>query len=350
VFGRLDALVDFTSPGWKESLAFVEPNLVGVGGIHLVPAMETVIKQVIAPALAQVDTGLQLEQNDDARVLFMDELRDHLESIGRSGGSIALVDAKYSGDGPAEFQALAEFFTERGHKVFYCDPSELTLDSNQEVTYEGNQIDLVYRDYALHDFADPEYEGDVNVARLLFRRNQMVSSLAGEFDHKSAFELLTDARFANLFTPGERQLLRRHVLWTRLLNDRRTTDPHGDEIDLLKFTLQNRDMLVIKPNRSYGGDSVYIGPSVSDAEWHDAIDHAVTEPGMWVVQRLAHVTAYEFPVVYEDRSIRVEPFYMVVGFAPTKYGTSVLGRASKKQVVNVAQKGGMCAVMIGRGK
>jgi hypothetical protein len=39
---------------------------------------------------------------------------------------------------------------------------------------------------------------------------------------------------------------------------------------------------------------------------------------------------------------------MVVGFAPTKYGTSVLGRASQKQVVNVAQRGGMCVVLVGR--
>ena len=126
------------------------------------------------------------------------------------------------------------------------------------------------------------------------------------------------------------------------------TDPLGDEIDLLKFTRDNRDILVIKPNRSYGGDSVYIGPSVSDGEWLNAIDHALAEPNQWVVQRMATVTAYEFPVVNADRSIHIEPFYMVVGFAPTKYGTSILGRASQKQVVNVAQKGGMCAVLIGR--
>ena len=49
-----------------------------------------------------------------------------------------------------------------------------------------------------------------------------------------------------------------------------------------------------------------------------------------------------------DQSISMQPFYMVVGFAPTKYGTSILGRASQKQVVNVAQRGGMCAVMVGR--
>jgi hypothetical protein len=31
VFGRLDAMIDFTSPMWKNSLRFVEPNLGGVG-------------------------------------------------------------------------------------------------------------------------------------------------------------------------------------------------------------------------------------------------------------------------------------------------------------------------------
>ena len=36
VFGRLDAVVDFTSPMWKDSLRFVEPNLSGIGGLHLV--------------------------------------------------------------------------------------------------------------------------------------------------------------------------------------------------------------------------------------------------------------------------------------------------------------------------
>src|SRR5205807_3266314 len=36
------------------------------------------------------------------------------------------------------------------------------------------------------------------------------------------------------------------------------------------------------------------------------------------------------------------------GFAPTQYGLGVPARASQKQVANVAQRGGMCAVMIGR--
>jgi hypothetical protein len=348
VFGRLDAMVDFTSPTWKDTLSFVEPNLVGVGGIALIPGSEEVMMKLIVPELNKIAPDLHLEVHEDLRDLFMRELQDHLEQIGRPGGNIVLADAKYSGDGPAEFETLRQYYIARGFNVFYADPTELTL-RDDEVWCEGNRVDLVYRDYSLYDlFYIGDEGGDVEAIKLLFRRNQMVSSMAGDFDHKSTYELLTDSRFSQFFTPSERQLLRRHILWTRALTERKTTDVHGDEVDLPEYVRSNRETLVIKPNRSYGGDRVLIGPSASDAEWHDAIDHALTEPGEWVAQRLARITAYEFPVVQDDRTISVQPFYMVVGFAPTKYGTAVLGRASQRQVVNVAQRGGMCVVLVGR--
>ena len=73
----------------------------------------------------------------------------------------------------------------------------------------------------------------------------------------------------------------------------------------------------------------------------------VTDEERWVVQKLATIPVYEFPVVGPDGSVHVEPFYTVMGFAPSRYGLAILGRASQKQVVNVAQRGGMCAVMVG---
>ena len=49
-----------------------------------------------------------------------------------------------------------------------------------------------------------------------------------------------------------------------------------------------------------------------------------------------------------EGGVHIEPFYTVMGFAPTKYGLGIVGRASQKQVVNVAQRGGMCGILIGR--
>ena len=50
--------------------------------------------------------------------------------------------------------------------------------------------------------------------------------------------------------------------------------------------------------------------------------------------------------VAPDGRVAMEPFYTVMGFAASDDGLAVLARASQKQVVNVAQHGGLCAVLV----
>jgi hypothetical protein len=105
---------------------------------------------------------------------------------------------------------------------------------------------------------------------------------------------------------------------------------------------------VLKPNRSFGGEGVVVGPGVTAAEWEAAIEKALADSDRWVVQRVASLPVSEFPVVDPDGIVHGEPFYTVMGFAATRDGLAILGRASQKQVVNVSQRGGVCAVMLGR--
>src|SRR5581483_2505113 len=102
-----------------------------------------------------------------------------------------------------------------------------------------------------------------------------------------------------------------------------------------------------KPNRSYGGQGVVIGHGLPRLEWEAALERALADSERWVVQQLASIPVNEYPVVGPDGRLHVEPFYTVMGYAPTKDGLAVLGRASQKQVVNVAQRGGMCVVLVG---
>lgn len=351
VFGRLDATCEFTSPMWKDSLRFLEPNLTGVGGIHLGPTCEGLLADVVLPALQLQDAELSMTVGPDLRELFIQDVLDHLEAIGRSGRVLCFVEPKYAGEGICEQGPLAEYFHARhGMTVLHADPAELELKEG-EVYFDGTKVDVAYRDYEVRNLVELERERGVDVSplRLLFRENRMVSSMSGEFDHKSSWEILTDARFAQkYFSAEERQVFRRHVLWTRVLSDRRTTLPDGSEGDLLEHARKEHDLLVLKPNRSYGGDRILIGQLLTLAEWERAIEEALSDEEQWVVQRLASIPVHEFPVADVDGSVHVEPFYTVMGFAPTKYGLGILGRASQKQVVNVAQRGGMCGVLIGK--
>ena len=354
VFGRLDAVIDFTSPMWKDSLHYMEPNLSGVGGIYLIPACEQLLADVVMPVVQQYEPGLVLEAGQDLRELFIREVHDHLEAIGRAGRTVALIEPKYSGDGPVEQAALAAYYRDRhGLTMVHADPAELYLKGG-EVWYEDTCVDVGYRDYEVRDLVEIETEGvDVAPLRALFKSNRIISSLAGEFDHKSCWEILTDSQFTQkYFTADERQAFRRHILWTRVIGDRRTTLADGDQADLLEYIRREQEVLVIKPNRSYGGDGVLLGPAATAGEWAAALQNAVTaaQAGdeQWVVQRLARIPVSEFPVVGPAGQVSIEPFYTVMGLAPTKYGIALLGRASQKQVVNVAQRGGMCGVLVGR--
>ena len=124
--------------------------------------------------------------------------------------------------------------------------------------------------------------------------------------------------------------------------------PDGRTGDLVEFVHHEREMLVLKPNRAYGGTGVAIGTALDQGAWERAVTTALADPERWVVQQLASIPVSEFPVLGPDGQVHVEPFYTVMGFAPSKYGLAILGRASQKQVVNVAQRGGMCAVLVGR--
>jgi hypothetical protein len=349
VFGRLDAMIDFTSPMWKQSLRYVEPNLSGIGGLHLVPTAERIIADVMLPVLHEYDPDLQLTLGQDIRELLMQEVVDHLEALGRPARVVCFVEPKYAGSGPDEQEALARYFHDyHGMTVLHADPAELTLEGG-EVFYEGRAIDLAYRDYAVSDLVDLERTGvDVEPMRVLFRQNRIISSITAELDQKSCWEVLTDPQFTQkYYSADERQVFRRHILWTRLLGDRRTTLPDGQAGDLLEYVRREHESLVLKPNRSYGGTGIVIGHLLSRGEWEVEVDKALADPERWVVQQLASIPVSEFPVLGPDGQVHVEPFYTVMGFAATKDGLAILGRASQKQVVNVALRGGMCAVLVG---
>ncbi len=349
VFGRLDAMIDYTDPMWKDSLLFVEPNLGGVGGLQLAPTCDRILTDVVVPALRSVDAQLQLDLAHDIRELLMQEMLDHLEALGRTSRNIVFVEPKYAGSGPDEQEALARYYHDRfGTQVLHADPSELTI-KNGEVFYDGVAIDLAYRDYEVRDLISLGKEGvDIEPMRLLLRQNRVVSPITAEFDQKSSFELFTDPQFAHRhFSAEERQIFRRHILWTRLVSARQTSLPDGRVGDLMEYAQREHESLVLKPNRDYGGTGVLIGPSMTRAEWEAALDTALADERRWVIQRVARIPVNEFPLIAADGRVHSEPFYTVMGFAPSKYGLAILGRASQKQVVNVSQRGGLCSILVG---
>lgn len=355
VYGRLDAVCDFSAAGWEDSLKFMEANLSGVGGISYSPLAEQLMMRDIVPSLLAHDPGLEIDLPRDQRDLFVQTLIDHSRALGRPQCRLAFVECKDAEDGINEQLVLKRRFESAlGLVISHADPSELYVRDG-EVWHEDRIVDVAYRDYEARDIIALEEElgRPLEAMRLLFRQNRMVSSAVGDFDHKSCLEILSDSALAErFFSSDECRLFRRHVLWTRVVADRRTSLPHGSEGGLLDYARRHRETLVLKPNRSYGGEGVAIGASMEAGAWEAMLDEALAaadDPdGSWVLQQATRLPVAEFPVIGPDGRVAIEPFYAVMGFAPTDHGLGVMCRVSQKQVVNVAQNGGMAAVLLAR--
>ena len=98
----------------------------------------------------------------------------------------------------------------------------------------------------------------------------MANALTCKIPHKKAFfAVLTDERNSAFFSSGERELIARHIPWTRLLDDTKTTRD-GNTFGLLEYVRRRRDEFVLKPNDEYGGTGVHLGWENSESEWDAA--------------------------------------------------------------------------------
>lgn len=353
IYGRLDAVCDFACAGWQDSLKFMEANLSSVGGIHFAPVAEQLLMRDLMPSLRAHDPELSVALLRDQRELFAQILIDHARALGSRDCQICFVEPKYEHEGPDEPSAICQFLRERyGLTVSDADPRELRIVGD-EVYHDDMRVDVAYRAYELRELLDIERDEGRELAgmRLLFRQNRVISSVVGDFDHKSCLEILSDPVLAERHFPSEElRLFEQHVLWTRVVADRRCSLPGQRTGDLLEYARRNRSGLVLKPNRDYGGHGVMIGALSSAAQWDAQLQAAAAladDPQRsWVVQAATRLPVCDFPVCAPDGRVFAEPFYTVMGFAATENDLGVLCRASQKQVVNVAQNGGLAAVLL----
>lgn len=340
VIGRLDSTASYDHAGWRAAYRMLEPNTVGVGGLHYAPTACRISLDLVGDLLARALPGRAITATPDPRALLLEELRAVARRLGRPLRGVALIENTEDMTGTDEFSELAAWLTAHEVRAIVADPRQLTLRRGH--IYHGRmEIDLLYRDSELAELVEMERGSRrLTALREAVRQGRLISGLMWEYDQKSAWEVFTDARFAKLFSLEQQRFFRQHVLWTRLVRHARTTDPRGRAIDLAAYVRTHQRQLVLKPNNLFGGEGVVLGRLASRAHWERTLARALSGREPYVVQALAHVPTETSPMLEDERVIQATR-HVVSGFFFNSTSIGLVGRFSGAPVVNVSRGGGL---------
>ena len=255
----------------------------------------------------------------------------------------------------SEFEILKQRFEKLGVPTLIADPRDLVFDG-KTLAAQGTKIDLVYRRVLINDIVARPQECQALVKAYSANAVCVANTFRCKIPHvKAFFAVLTDERNGALFSHQERELIRRHIPWTRVVQDIGTAR-YGEHVDLVAFIRANRENLVLKPSDEYGGTGVTLGWETSERDWDDAIERAVSaaNPGekncAWIVQERIPIRREAFPYITQQGNAGsktqpsgIEFKDMLVDFAPYLFRGKLSGfltRLSATGLANVTSGGG----------
>jgi hypothetical protein len=256
--------------------------------------------------------------------------------------SIAIVDwedvSTYT-----EFVALKEYFESEGYPTLIVHPDELEYDG-RSLHYTDTEVDVFYKRVLIHELFEHAHESHPILRAYEDGNLFMANSFRSKIPHKKAsFGVLGNERFEGLFTSQEKEIIDRHLPWTRRVSDRQTRYK-GQSVELLEFIRRERSRFILKPNDDYGGAGITVGWESTESEWDDAIAAALATP--FVVQERVAVNKEPFPTYDGGRAFMAD---LLIDLDPFIFRGKVEGalvRLSPQTLVNVAAGGGETALAV----
>lgn len=238
----------------------------------------------------------------------------------------------------SEFLIFEQYFAEHGLECIIADPREVEYSDGRLMAGDYH-ITLIYKRVLISELVERGGIGHPVIRAVRDGAVCMVNPFACKINHKKAsLAVLTDERNASLFTGEEQAAITAHIPWTRVVEERKTSF-EDREVDLVPFSLENREQLVLKPNDEYGGKGIVLGWEVNASEWEEAMRSALAEP--YIVQERIVLPKEPYPsladgrVVITDRMLDTAP-YAFYG----AYVDGCLSRLGTTSLLNVTSGGG----------
>ncbi len=333
----------------EDTYSYVELNGESPAGIAFADSATEIFQTL--PVMKKFAESYEIRTLEGRSKMLAVLLSSYEEFLGRKPEhkpTIAIVDLR---DLPTikEFELFKEYFESQGYSSIICAPQDLEFSGGRLRAGEF-EIDIVYKRLLVNEYIPIIAEAPALLDAYRAGAICLANSFRSKLVHKKAiFAVLTNERYAHLFDEVELAAIQAHVPWTRKFRDENTVYQDSN-VDLVEFTRQNSQKLVLKPNDDYGGHGIYIGWSVSESEWEEAIQKALAD-GDYLVQERVKTSKEVFPALLDDGT--TEFVEQLVDLDPLLFDGKVgsaFTRLSYNELANVSSGGGMVPTFIIREK
>lgn len=293
-----------SSPGsrldsfWGSEIGYVEYNAESPAGIAYGEELSRIFWEM--PAVQELRMQYQLKA-----LICRDRQLEVMLRAFRSWGGVGSPPVVAIVDWPnlptlREFELFRDAFQRHGVTTVICEPAELEYSQGVLRGPSGTPINLVYRRVLGSELLATDGAWEALCSAYLEGKVCVVNSFRAKLLHKKmSLALLSDERYAHLYTKSQLAAIQRHVPWTRKVRSGPSTRSGRDIPDLVDFVVANRQTMVLKPNDEYGGKGVVMGWTVGQEEWEQTVAVALAQS--YVVQARVEVPRDLYPVaVGED--------------------------------------------------
>jgi hypothetical protein len=227
----------------------------------------------------------------------------HRARAGQNPGLIAVVAEKETLEDVTENINLAKRLNAiEGITGVLTAPEELELN-NGTVCRQGQPVSIIFMDFNTDVLLALHRKHDLTPVLQAVKEHRVINPRGTEpFNVKSMFEVMNGPDRDHF----HREIVQR-TPWTRQFFTRKTEGPNGQIInDLVDWTRQHWDDLVLKPERGYSGHGVRVGSVNNDID--EAIDLALKEDDYIVQEKIPlSLWAEEIPHL-ENEKIHIKRY------------------------------------------
>lgn len=318
-------------PDWNESaFQMARPDIVISGGVV------RVVECNIGSALAGPEQVTRIDQYfrevyaagnlfADTRGLWIPEVmrlrREVVLEAGRRRGvsrpSVAVLgwDRGTAFGSAAYFEDVVRDFRNSGTPCTFAIPDDLVADPGT-LSHEGRRIDVALRMFLTAD----AHKADLDMRPLQesMHADTALTLSPDAADVYSSKKLLAYvSASADDLPSADREFVRRHLPWTRLLTDSKVSF-EGASHGLVDLLIGNRERFLIKPSDQHGGEGVTVGTSTAPDVWAETVGCAL-QNGSYIAQEFFRPDPLTIPL-YRSAGQSVN----VVQAAPV-FGPMVMG-------------------------